>query len=107
LIFNSKENVCLKKKKPKGRTPRKVRRPFDDVITQKRNQIKWLTSMLTKKSATNPIEDTAEQIAQAAKDLKRWKGYQRQLEIAGELAALRDGNTIRIPPRQAPPPRRA
>jgi len=81
-------------KKPKGRTPRKARRPFDDVIAQKRNEIKRLTDTLTKKSAPNPIEDVAEQIVRAAKDLKRWQGHQRRLEIMDELAALRDGNTI-------------
>jgi len=89
-------------KKPKGRTPRKTRRPFEDVIAQKRKEIKRLTDTLTKKSASNPIEDVAEQIVRAAKDLKRWQGYQRQLEIAGELAALRDGNTIRIPSDKLP-----
>ncbi len=89
-------------KKPKGRTPRKTRRPFEDVITQKRKEIKRLTDTLTKKSASNTIEDTAEQIAQAAKELKRWQGYQRKLEIVGELLALRDGNTIRIPPDKLP-----
>ncbi len=88
-------------KKPKGRTPRKTRRPFEDVITQKRKEIKRLTDTLTKKTS-NPIEDVAEQIVRAAKDLKRWQGYQRQLEIAGELAALRHGDTIRIPPDKLP-----
>jgi len=88
-------------KKPKGRTPRKTRRPFADVIAQKQGEIRKLSATLTKK-ATGNIEDVAQQITRIAKDIKRWHGYQRQLEIAGEIAALRDGNTIRIPPDKLP-----
>jgi len=89
-------------RKSKTRKVRASRRPFEDVIAQKRGEVKKLTAMLTKKSSSNPIEDVAEQIVKAAKDLKRWQGYQRQLEIAGELTALRNGDTIRIPPDKLP-----
>jgi len=87
--------------KPKARKPRATRRPFADVIAQKQGEIRKLSATLTKK-ATGNIEDVAQQITRIAKDIKRWHGYQRQLEIAGELAALRDGNTIRIPPDKLP-----
>ena len=83
-------------KKSKGRTPRKTRRPFADVIGQKRNEIKRLTDMLTEEatSASNPVVDVPQQIGRVAQELGAWQGYQRTVEIMRELAALRDGTTI-------------
>lgn len=83
-------------KTPRGRAPRKARRPFEDVIAEKRGEIKKLTDTPTDKatSASDPVVDVPKQIGHVARELGLWQNYQRTVEIMRELASLRAGTTI-------------
>ena len=93
-------------RKPKRTTMRrtpKPRLPFEEQVNAKRMELKKLAEALTKtKRGVNAPEDVPDKIARVAKELKQWQGYQRQLEIALEIAALRNGNTITIPADKLP-----
>lgn len=86
---------------PRAAKPRKAKRPLEDMITRRSNEVRHLTDVLTGK-ATVPnnaptLESAPERITEIAREIRTLQDAQRQLEIFATLIASSDSDTIRIP----------